>query len=49
MYQIFSLNTEQETTFKFFTDFNNANQRIAYCGGEGGTGKSQIINAIANY
>ncbi len=44
----FSLNTEQETTFKLFTYFNNANQRIVYCGGEGDTGKSQIINAIAD-
>jgi hypothetical protein len=47
--QKFSLNTEQETTFNLFTDLNNANQRIVYCGGEGGTGKSQIINAIADY
>ena len=45
----FSLNTEQETTFKLFTNLDNVNQRIVYCGGEGGTGKSQIINAIADY
>jgi predicted ATPase len=45
----FSLNTEQETTFTLFTDLNNAKQRIVYCGGEGGTGKSQIINAIADF
>jgi hypothetical protein len=43
------LNTEQETTFKLFNDLKNTNQRIVYCGGEGGTGKSQIINAIADY
>jgi hypothetical protein len=45
----FSLNTEQETTFKLFTELKYANQRNVYCGVEGGTGKSQIINAIADF
>jgi putative ribosome biogenesis GTPase RsgA len=45
----FSLNAEQETAFKLFTDLKNINHRIVYCCGEGGAGKSPIINVIANF
>jgi hypothetical protein len=45
----FSLNAEQETALKLLTAFKYINQRIVYCCDEGGTGKSPIINVIANF
>ena len=44
----FSLNYEQEKAFRIYVN-ESSQQKIVYCGGEGGTGKSQVINAISFY
>ena len=48
----YKLNFKQQKAFKLFIDpviNNSLPQRIIYLGGEGGTGKSQVIHAITEF